>query len=276
MPGGDTTGTNRTPTWTNTAYLPATISAAACGTCHGFPPQPASGHPTLTTAVPANFGNGTVAIGSSCNCHSNINTAGTTYANIFVNKALHINGILETPSGGHAVPYYNHQAAGTGSACTGCHAIGTATSVYPAAVLGNPPDCRGCHKKAAPGTATGTAAVYGACGSCHGSLTATTALTQGRPNGSAFPDKAGRHSSSDSAHTNAACTRCHTGLGTAGGTGSGINHGPGNRGTNPNVVGPGFATGITLTGGAKGTSPSVSCNHTTLGSGCSGGGTKTW
>src|SRR6185369_10119208 len=80
MPGGDTTGTNRAPTWNSTTYLPATIGSGgtACKTCHGFPPQPASGHPTLTTAVPATFGNGTVAIGTSCSCHANISTTGTT------------------------------------------------------------------------------------------------------------------------------------------------------------------------------------------------------
>jgi predicted CxxxxCH...CXXCH cytochrome family protein len=272
MPGGDTSGTNRAPTWNSSTYLPATLTAAACGTCHGFPPPTSAGHPAVT--IPAGFP-ATATIGTTCSCHSNINTAGNSYANIFVNKALHINGTIEV-SGGHAVPNYNHQSAGTGSACTGCHAIGTATSVYPAAVAGNAPDCRGCHKKAAPGTATGTSATYGACGSCHGSQTATTAATQGRPNGTAFPDKAGHHSSGDSAHTSAACSKCHLNLGTAGGTGSGVNHGPGNRGTNPNVVGPGFAAGITVTGATKGISPTVNCNHTTIGSGCSGGGSKTW
>ncbi|NVN89137.1 MAG: CxxxxCH/CxxCH domain-containing protein [Desulfuromonadales bacterium] len=283
MPGGDTTGTNRAPTWNSSTYLPATIGAGgtACKTCHGFPPATASGHPALTTAVPATFGNGTVAIGSSCNCHANINTAGTTYANIFVNKAQHIDGTLQV-SGGHAVPYDTHNAAvvaaGGNTACLGCHAMGTSASVYPAAVAGNPPDCMSCHKKAAP-LHTGTTAGAN-CSSCHGLSTGSGAAI-GRPNGTAFPDKAGRHSSSASEHTSAACTRCHSGLGTAGGTGSGVNHGRGStagpvRDGKPNVVGPGFAAGITLTGGTKGTSPAVSCNHTTIGTGCTGGGTKTW
>src|SRR6266702_471760 len=276
MPGGDTTGTNRAPTWINPNYLPATISAAACGTCHGFPPSTTSGHPAVT--IPAGFP-ATATIGTTCSCHANINTAGNSYANIFVNKALHIDGTLQV-TGGHAVPYDTHNAAvlaaGGSTACLGCHALGTSASVYPAATVGNPPDCMSCHKKAAPlpsGTTAGAA-----CSSCHGSSTAA-ASAKGRPNGSAFPDKVGQHSRSE--HTGAACTICHTGLGTAGGTGSGVNHGRGSttgpvRDGKPDVVGPGFATGITVTGAIKGVSPSISCNHSTISSGCSGGGSKTW
>ncbi len=96
MSGGDTSGTNRTPTW-NVAFLPATISAAGCGTCHGFPPSAASGHPAVT--IPAGFP-ATASIGTTCSCHSNINPAGNSYATIFVNKALHINGTMEIAAGG--------------------------------------------------------------------------------------------------------------------------------------------------------------------------------
>lgn len=91
MPGGDAGGTNRAPAW-NQPYLPAALSAAACGTCHGFPPSPASGHPALT--IPAGFP-ATVSIGTTCSCHSNINPAGNSYDTIFVNKAMHINGTVE-------------------------------------------------------------------------------------------------------------------------------------------------------------------------------------
>jgi predicted CxxxxCH...CXXCH cytochrome family protein len=276
MPGGDATGSNRAPAW-GSALLPATLSAAACGTCHGFPPSAASGHPSGIT-IPAGFP-ATATIGATCSCHANINSAGNSYANIFVNKALHINGIVEAPTVGanHAVPNYNHQSAGTGAACTGCHAIGTATSVYPAAVLGNPPDCRGCHKKAAPGTATGASAVFGACGSCHGSLTAANATTQGRPNGTAFPDRVGYHNGAqDGAHGTAACSVCH--VLASSGTGATVNHGPGNRNANPDVVGP-FVNGITTAAppGKGVTIPanSVTCVHGTISAGCSGGGTRT-
>ncbi|MDA8413258.1 MAG: CxxxxCH/CxxCH domain-containing protein [Desulfobacteraceae bacterium] len=268
MPGGDTTGTNRTPTW-STPFLPATITAAACGTCHGFPPTAASGHPTVT--IPVGFP--TTPLGSTCSCHANINTqtaTAATYANVFVDRTKHINGTLEVSVGlPHAVPNYNHQAAGTGAACTGCHAIGTTTSVYPATVLGNAPDCRGCHRKAAPGTG---------CGSCHGD--ATGRPNGSGPNGSVFPDKTGRHQGSgDGAHLSAACTKCHI-LSTSG-SGSTINHGPGNRNANPDIVGPGFITGITITGANKGVSPSATCNHSTInannGGGCSGGpSSATW
>ncbi len=110
MTGGDTTGTNRSPTW-NVAFLPATLSAAACGTCHGFPPTAASGHPVII--VPAGFP-ATAPIGTTCSCHANINPAGNSYANIFVSKALHINGVTEIIAGG---------------ACDACHG-------YPPAVAG--------------------------------------------------------------------------------------------------------------------------------------------
>jgi predicted CxxxxCH...CXXCH cytochrome family protein len=97
MPGGDTSGTNRTPVWNSSTYLPATLTAAACGTCHGFPPSTVSGHPAVT--IPAGFP-ATAPIGNSCSCHPNINTAGNSYANIFVNKAIHINGTLDVAAGG--------------------------------------------------------------------------------------------------------------------------------------------------------------------------------
>ncbi|RII29939.1 MAG: hypothetical protein CXR30_09075 [Geobacter sp.] len=102
MPGGDTSGTNRTPVW-NASFLPATISAAACGSCHGFPPAAATGHPSVT--IPAGFP-ATASIGTTCSCHANINPAGNSYANIFVDKTLHINGTVEVISSG---------------ACDSCH-----------------------------------------------------------------------------------------------------------------------------------------------------------
>src|SRR5450631_2185259 len=96
MPGGDTTGSNRTPTW-GTTLLPATISAAACGIFHGFPPAAASGHPPVT--IPAGFP--ATPLGTTCSCHANINTqsaAATTYANVFADLTKHINGIVEVSS----------------------------------------------------------------------------------------------------------------------------------------------------------------------------------
>jgi predicted CxxxxCH...CXXCH cytochrome family protein len=99
MPGGDSSGTNRTPTW-NVPFLTPTISAAACGSCHGFPPSPASGHPAVT--LPATWpttGSATGVIGTTCSCHANINPAGNSYATIFVDKSLHLNANLEVSGG---------------------------------------------------------------------------------------------------------------------------------------------------------------------------------
>ncbi|MFA7404961.1 MAG: CxxxxCH/CxxCH domain-containing protein, partial [Pelobacteraceae bacterium] len=283
MPGGDTAGSNRTPTW-NVAFLSATLSRAACASCHGFPPAAASGHPAVT--LPASWpavGAATGALGTTCSCHANISTTGTTYANIFVNKALHIDGTVQV-SGGHAVPYDTHKAdvvaAGGNTACLGCHAMGTAASPYPAAVIGNPPDCMSCHLKAAP-VHTGT--VAGAnCSSCHGLSTATTTRI-GRPVGTAYPDRIGYHGGSqDGAHGTAACTVCHNGAGTTSGNNSGINHGKGStagpvRNGKPNVVGP-MVNGITPTNSAKGVgipANGTTCVHGTISAGCSGGGTQT-
>jgi predicted CxxxxCH...CXXCH cytochrome family protein len=110
MPGGDSSGSNRAPTW-NAPFLPATISAAACGSCHGFPPAPASGHPDVT--VPAGFPT-SAAIGTTCSCHPNINPAGNSYANIFLNKALHLNGSIEVSAGGSCDSCHGYPPAGAG------------------------------------------------------------------------------------------------------------------------------------------------------------------
>jgi hypothetical protein len=225
----------------------------------------------------------TGALGTTCSCHPNISSTGTTYANIFVNKSLHIDGTLQV-SGGHAVPYDTHyidvKAAGNSTACLGCHAIGTAASVYPAPVTGNPPDCMSCHIKAAPLSSGTTAGAN--CSSCHGLSTATS-VQIGRPTSTAYPDRVGFHNGSqDSAHGTSACSVCHSGIGTSGGSGSGINHGKGStagpvRNGKPNVVGP-MVNGITPTNSAKGVgipANGTTCVHGTINSGCSGGGTKT-
>jgi predicted CxxxxCH...CXXCH cytochrome family protein len=100
MPNGDTTGTRPALTW-NTPLLPATLSAAACGVCHGFPPASHSGFVTIPAGFP-----GSVSIGTTCSCHENIDPAGNSYATIFKDKSLHINAKLEVSGGG---------------GCNGCH-----------------------------------------------------------------------------------------------------------------------------------------------------------
>jgi predicted CxxxxCH...CXXCH cytochrome family protein len=91
MPGSDSSGTNRAPVW-NQPFMPVTLTAAACGTCHGFPPSAVTGHPVVT--IPAGFP-ASAAIGGTCSCHANINPAGNSYDTIFVDKTLHINGSVE-------------------------------------------------------------------------------------------------------------------------------------------------------------------------------------
>jgi predicted CxxxxCH...CXXCH cytochrome family protein len=100
MPHGDISGTRPALTW-NTSVLPATLSSAACGICHGFPPATLT-HSSIT--IPAGFP-GSAAIGNTCSCHGNINPAGNSYATIFKDKSLHINANLEA----------------NGGVCNGCH-----------------------------------------------------------------------------------------------------------------------------------------------------------
>ena len=185
-------GSNKTPRWNDISYL----SSSGCGTCHGYPPS-TSIH---TGKSP------TDCIG----CHSHVNSSGTGFSD----PSKHIDGTIEA-TGGHTFPYpgsLHNAAAGTppfsGCVTAGCHATGTASSTYPVAA-GTPPNCRGCHTKAAPiGDTT-------RCDSCHGSST-----NGGQPTGTTFPDIAGRHSD----HSGIACSECH---GTAG-TGQ-TTHGPSNR-----------------------------------------------
>jgi len=87
-------GTNKAPVWNSTTYLSATLTPAACGTCHGFPP-PTTPHNGI--AAPTGFPT------TGCSCHPNINPVGTTYATIFLDKTKHVNGTVE------------------GGGCNGCH-----------------------------------------------------------------------------------------------------------------------------------------------------------
>ncbi|MDD2897324.1 MAG: CxxxxCH/CxxCH domain-containing protein [Desulfuromonadaceae bacterium] len=116
MPGGDTSGSNRTPTWNNPNYLPATLTVAGCSTCHGFPPSASVGHPAVT--IPAGFPT-TAAIGGTCNCHDNINPLGNSYATIFVDNTKHINGTLE------------------GGACNACHGYPPVSATFTGAGVQN-------------------------------------------------------------------------------------------------------------------------------------------
>jgi predicted CxxxxCH...CXXCH cytochrome family protein len=126
MPGGDTSGSNKTPVWNNPTYLPPTLSVAGCSTCHGFPPPVSAGHPAVI--IPAGFPSATVPIGTTCNCHGNVNPAGLSYATIFVDKALHINGTLE---GGKCNSCHGYPPASAGFAGTLNNWTGVRAENYP-------------------------------------------------------------------------------------------------------------------------------------------------
>lgn len=255
MPGGDTSGTNRAPTWLNPNYLPATLSAAACAVCHGFPPAAASGHPAGIT-IPAGFP-ATAAIGTTCSCHSNINTAGNSYANIFVAPALHINGVFEPAASGHAFPYLGSlhlSAAGVTpwSSCTGCHA-NSAGGTYPVAA-GTAPNCTGCHLQGLK-VPSGTSS----CWDCHGA-----SATNGLPNGTTFPNIAGSHAL-HGAITGVVCATCHSG----GGTGT-SGHGSGNR-----IAATAASVKVAFTG--QGTAPTWTlATKTCSATYCHGQGSPSW
>lgn len=193
-------GTNKSPRWNDPNYL----AAAGCGTCHGFPP--------------ANAAHAGVTSSTACKtCHPHINVGNTGFDDL----TRHVNGAIEVVSGAaHPFPYpgaVHLSPAGAapfaGCVTSGCHTNNSANvRVYPVAT-GTPPDCRGCHSKASPGNS---------CGSCHGDATAS-ALTNGRPNGSTFPDVAGRHNSPGD-HASEPCATCHG----TNGTGQ-TSHGPSNR-----------------------------------------------
>ncbi|MFZ4856909.1 MAG: CxxxxCH/CxxCH domain c-type cytochrome [Desulfuromonadaceae bacterium] len=108
MPSGVVSGANITPTWNDPNYLPATLTVVGCSTCHGFPP-PSSSHASVV--IPAGFPN-TVSIGTTCSCHDNVDPVGNSYATIFVNSALHINGTLN------------------GGACNSCHGYPPASAGF--------------------------------------------------------------------------------------------------------------------------------------------------
>ncbi|HZV81774.1 MAG TPA: CxxxxCH/CxxCH domain-containing protein, partial [Geobacteraceae bacterium] len=125
MPGGDTSGSNKTPVWNNPAYLPPTLTVAGCGTCHGFPPPVSAGHPVAT--IPAGFPS-TAPIGTSCSCHANVNPAGNSYANIFIDKTMHINGTLE---GGRCNSCHGYPPASAGFTGTQNNWSSARTEDYP-------------------------------------------------------------------------------------------------------------------------------------------------
>ena len=217
------TGVAMTPAWNNATYLSGTMTMTDCKQCHNMPPNPGvagvhSAIPAALTAFP---------VGTTCNCHSNLTTGGTTYATIFTDKTKHINGNIE---GGHAFPYpgATHDGA-TGAttpaaSCSGtsCHNV-VAAGPYPVAA-GIAPNCMGCHTV---GILRTVATV--SCYDCHGSGPAAATAW---PNATVFPNNNRSHTA-HTAITGITCDYCHTG----GGTGT-ATHGGSNRiaKTQANVV----------------------------------------
>jgi hypothetical protein len=73
--------------------MPGTLTLPeSCNGCHGFPPTSATGHPASASNLAACKG-----------CHPNVNSTAPTYANVFVDKSLHIDGKVQ------------------GGGCNGCH-----------------------------------------------------------------------------------------------------------------------------------------------------------
>lgn len=171
MPGGDTSGSNRTPVWNSIAYLPATLTVAACGTCHGFPPPPSSGHPGVS--LPAGFP-ATAAIGTSCSCHGNINPAGNSYATIFVDKAMHVNGVVEVTGGGSCNSCHGYPPARPGFAGTFGNWSGARSEDYPGGG-GAHTVANHVSKQAKPGEG------FANCSKCHNALDHATSPLEFKP-----------------------------------------------------------------------------------------------
>jgi predicted CxxxxCH...CXXCH cytochrome family protein len=175
-------------------------------------------------------------------CHTHVNPTGTGFGDV----TKHLNGTVDA-SGGHDVPYYAHYQANTAS-CVNCHNVSAAGS-YPA--VSGPPNCRGCHTVANPIVANS------GCTSCH----------TVPPNSDIAPNRAGSHAKH--AVTAADCATCHSGFG----TGSGVNHGPSNRGTVASSVNLAFDTAAAGTGAAWDSGnkncSNIACHANPYGSGTS-------
>lgn len=223
-------------------------TGTSCFSCHTTAPHPAA--PWLgttasgTTHTTTNQGNAP----QCARCHLNNQRLTTPVAVPPGTTPGCFNGTLcHAQTTGHSFPYpgaAHNSAAGASpfTACTGCHAMGSAASPYPVAA-GVKPDCRACHAKSQP------VGNVSRCDSCHG-----TSSNGGRPVGTAFPDRAGRHGD----HSEYACSMCHGG----GGTGT-ATHGNSNRvKKNPTNVIVNLPAGITFTSNGSTTTGGGTCNGT--------------
>ena len=268
-------GAAMAPAWNNTNFLPAAISLAACGQCHGFPPSTASGHPAAT--APTGF-----PVGTSCNCHSNLSTTGTTYANIFSDKTQHINAITEATS--HAFPYpggspaHKTAAGTTWTACSGCHTTtgtGTLTAYQTWVTTGHPtkvaPDCSVCH---IGGLANNS------CSQCHGAAVDNGTALAGMPGvagSNVFPNISGSHRvhmTKVASSTCAGVNSCHSGFGTGSTHHGFMNTTTSTKAKMAQITQPNGRLGFAGTYAAVTWTPATnSCANTCHGSGAVWGGT---
>lgn len=171
-------------------------NGTSCKTCHTAAPHPAAPWRGTTTTGTTHTTTDQGNAGQCALCHLNnqrlatpvIVPVGTTlgcFNNTLCHAAISAHSF---PNPGSA-----HKSSATG--CGSCHASGSATSAYPVAA-GTAPDCLACHIggfKVASGTSS--------CWECHGS-----SATDGRPNGSSFPNRQVKHNKSEH---KVACTVCH-------------------------------------------------------------------
>jgi predicted CxxxxCH...CXXCH cytochrome family protein len=138
MPNGDTSGTNRQPTW-------GTGALSGCALCHGWPP-PSAVHSAL--ADPASNDN-------VCNaCHTHVSSTDDA----FDDASLHIDGDVDV----------------SGGSCTGCHDTGGPGTTGPNNRRAIVPEfgLAWSHKRTAGGTVTDND-----CGVCHTEGDAATGTT---------------------------------------------------------------------------------------------------
>jgi predicted CXXCH cytochrome family protein len=184
----------------------------SCKACHTTAPHPATPWrgttATGTTHTTTNEGN----VSQCARCHLNNARLATPVAVPPGTTPGCFNGTLchGTPSSGHAFPYGGslHRPGGTGTVlanirapytnCSGCHDTTTAGGTYPVA-SGVRPLCSGCHLNMANFTSTTPG-----CWDCHGA-----SATDGRPNGTSFPNRQGSADGHNRNTHRIACTFCH-------------------------------------------------------------------
>jgi predicted CxxxxCH...CXXCH cytochrome family protein len=217
--GKSNSGATIAPFWNVTGLVKeGALTVASCNQCHGFPPKTVgSGGTALTSDHTALADPTSFPVTTCTTCHSNMTNNGTTFANIFVDKSLHVNGIINA-SGGHAYPYGGsvHKPGGTGNPladapspydnCRGCHDVTTQDATYDTS-RGSAPICSECHLDYASfnGASPG-------CQDCHGADATGRPKLNAAVGGNVFPNISGSHGK----HVvvkGYACSECHNGGG---------------------------------------------------------------